>query len=289
MKKINLLTLMLAVLVMMMGVSAAYAQDSAEQASPEYVCGYYYQDGQRMNDCFGEKAEVLFGDADGINFVQQSEYYNRIGNYEAAISVPAVKGLADADAEKALNDHLLNVAYAIIDQFEADAREALSEATESDELPYFMTSLNFSVVTDTESVITLAVENVTTGASSYTTQSYFNFDKGARELMHMDDYFIAGTKAAEILKNEIERQMNAQMEADSEVVYWINEEDSEVELNWDDVLATVGNNNGYYIDENGDLVITFAKYEVAPGAMGNPKFVIPTDVVAAMDEALVQP
>ena len=83
--------------------------------------------------------------------------------------------------------------------------------------------------------------------------------------------------------------MRAQAAANPDLIYWIDENEGDIELNWDDLLASIGNNNGYYIDENGDLTIAFAKYVVAPGAMGNPKFVIPTDVVAAMDEALVQP
>ena len=41
-----------------------------------------------------------------------------------------------------------------------------------------------------------------------------------------------------------------------------------------------------YIDEAGQLVIVFDEYEVAPGYMGVPEFIIPTDL---LDGLLAQP
>ncbi len=331
MKKNFYLILMLAVLVMVCG-SSAYAQALTQMTDPSYVCGYYYQNGQRMTDCFDQNGvyipaepqlddqgagayesyrvdsaeraygfdmmgdftddydgEMVYGDPDGVHFVQQSDYFIRIGNYEASVSIPAVKGMADAAAEKGLNEYIRSVAYGIIDQFEVDARSVLSESSDLDELPHFMTAFDFFIETNSESILTLAIEYTSISGSSYISTSYFNFNKATRELIYMDDYFIPGTSAAEILKSEIQRQMRAQAAANPDLIYWIDENEGGIELNWDDLLASIGNNNGYYIDENGDLTIAFAKYDVAPGAMGNPKFVIPTDVVAAMDAALVQP
>lgn len=233
--------------------------------------------------------EAIYGDPDGIHFISRIDYFNRIGNYEATVSVPTVKGMADADAEKGLNEYIRSVAYGIIDQFEVDARAILSEFSDSDDLPRFLTTYDFYIQTDSDPVITLALEYFTVAGSSYTSTSYFNFNKATRELILMDDYFIPGTKAAEILKNELLSQMREQMSASPELVYWIDEKAGEIALNWDDILASVGNNNGYYLDENGDLVIAFNKYDVGPGVMGNPKFLIPWNVVAAMDEALIQP
>ena len=42
----------------------------------------------------------------------------------------------------------------------------------------------------------------------------------------------------------------------------------------------------FYINDENQLVIVFDEYEVAPGSMGTPEFVIPTEFLNGM---LVQP
>ncbi|MBR7132114.1 MAG: DUF3298 domain-containing protein, partial [Clostridia bacterium] len=37
--------------------------------------------------------------------------------------------------------------------------------------------------------------------------------------------------------------------------------------------------HNFYWNENGDLVIIFDEYEVGPGSMGTPEFVIDRDVI----------
>ena len=36
----------------------------------------------------------------------------------------------------------------------------------------------------------------------------------------------------------------------------------------------------FYLDENGDLVIVFGEYAVAPGSMGMPRFVIDEEAIS---------
>ena len=62
--------------------------------------------------------------------------------------------------------------------------------------------------------------------------------------------------------------MKAQMSQDEGVSYWV--EDSEV---GEDFTALDGEQN-FYFAENGSLVIVYDKYEVSPGSMGCPEFVI---------------
>ena len=148
---------------------------------------------------------------------------------------------------------------------------------------------DFDIVTSNESVVTLALSYFSAGGSSYRSNLYFNFNRQTRELILMDDYFIPGSAAASILRDEILRQMRAEMDRDPETIYWIDEnagENGEMELNWDDLLANVGNNYGYYINEFGELVVAFNKYEVAPGVMGTPEFTIPMGVLTEMDKTI---
>lgn len=234
-----------------------------------------------MND-----ADQIFGDPNGIHFITKLEYYSRLGNYEAEVTAPEIKGMADVELQKSLNDYIKSVAYDVIDQFEDNARAVLFDFP--DESPYFSANYYFDFPTDTDSVLTLALHYSTVAGSSSNSTSFFNFNKQTRELILMENYFIPGSEASNLLRDEILRQMREQMADSGDEMYWIDEnsDESDTKLNWGDLLSNVGNNNLYKIDENGDLVIVFEKYDVAPGYMGNPEFVIPTDVVAAMDAAV---
>ena len=301
---------------------------------PRYECGYFYQDGLRVTDCFDHDgvflpgqggtdgsmtsdsailyegyaedeaarndnpammgdftdeydADRVIGDPNGLHFVTKVEYSARYGNYESEVAIPEIRGMADTTYQDSLNDYIQGVGYDVIDQFEDDARTILADFP--NEEPYYMVNYDFYIATESESILTLALEYFTAAGSSYSSTSFFNFNKQTRELILLDDYFFPGSAAANLLRDEILRQMRREMADDANIVYWIdgNAAGLNEALNWDDLLAGVGNNNQYLINENGDLVIVFSKYDVAPGYMGTPEFTIPIDVVMAMEDARI--
>ncbi len=54
----------------------------------------------------------------------------------------------------------------------------------------------------------------------------------------------------------------------------------------EECFQSIDPEQNFYINGSGQLVIVFAEYEVAPGSMGEPEFVIPADV---LDGLLAQP
>ena len=69
------------------------------------------------------------------------------------------------------------------------------------------------------------------------------------------------------------KKMQEQMANDENISYWINNSGIGEEF------ATVSADHNFYWNENGDLVIIFDEYEVGPGSMGTPEFVIDRDVI----------
>ena len=63
------------------------------------------------------------------------------------------------------------------------------------------------------------------------------------------------------------------MAKDSSKIYWV--ENAEIGQDF----VTLDDKHNFYWDKDGNLVIAFDKYEVAPGYMGNPEFVIPTKII----------
>lgn len=61
------------------------------------------------------------------------------------------------------------------------------------------------------------------------------------------------------------------MKSDSDKTYWLDGEMG---------FKTITHDQSFYINNNGKLVISFNKYDVAPGYMGVVEFIIPTKVIA---------
>lgn len=58
--------------------------------------------------------------------------------------------------------------------------------------------------------------------------------------------------------------------------YWIDGDEST------DVFKEIDGEQNFYFNDDGEIVIVFDEYEVAPGYMGCPEFTIPNDLIAGI-------
>ena len=77
----------------------------------------------------------------------------------------------------------------------------------------------------------------------------------------------------DIISENIKAQMKEQMK-DENNVYWLEDE-----MMGDENFSKIDKNQSFYITKDNQLVIAFDKYEVAPGYMGNPEFIIPSELL----------
>ena len=127
--------------------------------------------------------------------------------------------------------------------------------------------VDYEVITDTTDWFTLKIRVNMAAGSGNISYKYYNVNKQTGRLVQLED--IADDDGFyEAIKVEIERQMREEMRNDSSKVYWI---DGNLDENSCVVLDGMHN---FYMDEKGNLVISFDKYEVAPGSMGTPAFII---------------
>ena len=76
----------------------------------------------------------------------------------------------------------------------------------------------------------------------------------------------------DVISKEITRQMKEEMKKDTNKVYWCQKNDNPR-------FKGISKNQSYYINKQGELVICFDQFEVAPGYMGNPTFTIKNDLL----------
>ena len=106
---------------------------------------------------------------------------------------------------------------------------------------------------------------------------FYTIDKQTGNVVALADLFAEGSDYISVISENIKTQMREQMVADEGVIYFLDDEDMP-EFNFQSITEQTN----FYFNESGELVIAFDEYEVAPGYMGAPEFVIPQKVTAGL-------
>lgn len=133
---------------------------------------------------------------------------------------------------------------------------------------YFVTH---KVIYNTDQLFTLKLELHKTQADSYTKNVYYTINKSTGKSIPLFAYF-KNSDYKDVISKEITRQMKEEMKKDTNKVYWCQKNDNPR-------FKGISNNQSYYINKQGELVICFDQFEVAPGYMGNPTFTIKNDLL----------
>lgn len=195
---------------------------------------------------------------DIVRVVTIRNYFYSDDKHEMDIDVPKIEG--DNDAAENINQDINQLTETLVEQFYEDVELIGDEGHSS-------VYLDYETVTNTDTWFTLKIRVHEAAGSSNTYYRFYHIDKRTNEIVKLGD-LAKDNSFYDVLVKEIKRQMKLQMENDSRVVYWLDDSI----IGKDYVSLTESHN--FYWNDNGDLVIIFDKYEVCPGAMGTPEFVI---------------
>lgn len=133
------------------------------------------------------------------------------------------------------------------------------------------------VITDTDTWFTLRINVTEIAASGYQYQYYYHIDKKTGEIASLKNLFKEGADYISPISENIKEQMRKEMQADESKIYWIDSEDDFVEQ-----FEAIKEDQNFYLNEDGQIVICFDEYEVAPGYMGLVEFAVDEDAVAGV-------
>ncbi len=135
--------------------------------------------------------------------------------------------------------------------------------------------VSYEVVTDNDTWFALDIAAVQTEASGYEFHRFYNIDKITGENVELKDLFKEGSNYLSMVSEEIKKQMQTKMSEDEGSIYWLDNQDYP-EDNFKEIKA----DQNFYLDNEGNLVIIFDEYEVAPGYMGVQRFTIDKEVIS---------
>lgn len=188
--------------------------------------------------------------------------------YEAKVVTPKVEGLLNKELEEKLNKEFQENANAIICAFEKDVKE-LKEVYGDDF--HLGIEADYIVRTDNEDILAIDSYIVNTVASSSTKHSFYNIDKKTGTLIELESLFKKEADYVTPISEYIISEMRKQNE-EGTGYFWTDEKDV-------DNFEKIKENQNFFINDNGNIVICFDKYEVAAGAQGCPEFEIPNEVI----------
>ena len=189
-------------------------------------------------------------------------------NFDAQLKTPAIEGL-DSKLEAMLNEKYLDENQKLYDDFMKEIDEL--KKADMDEAHMGIAS-GYEVKTDTDKLLVIGRYVVNTAGSSSTTIKYDTIDKQNKLLITLPSLF-KDEAYIDIISENIKAQMKEQMK-DENNVYWLEDE-----MMGDENFSKIDKNQSFYITKDNQLVIEFDKYEVAPGYMGNPAFIIPSELL----------
>lgn len=191
--------------------------------------------------------------------------------YEATVVTPKIEGLLDKELEDKLNNEFKENSQAVIAAFEKDVAELKKEF--GDEEVHMGVESNYTVRTDNDNILAIDAYILNYAGSSYTKHSFYNIDKKAGKLLELKDLFKNGADYVTPISKYIADEMD-RMNREENGMFWVGTQENGIEG-----FENIKEDQNFFINDNGNIVICFDKYDVAAGAQGCPEFEIPKSIV----------
>lgn len=181
------------------------------------------------------------------------------------IKIPHISNTGNTELEKRINYHISSIIQEEVDEFEIRVKEWYDAFIQTGGKPEeFMPreiDINYEIKSSNEEYVSFIITKYETTASAYCEQYFYNIDlKSGRELTIKD---LIGSSYKEVVTKQIEEQLE---NLDEERKFYL----------FDDIVISdlISENTEFFINQDGNLVVVFNKYEIAAGAAGMFEFII---------------
>lgn len=209
-----------------------------------------------------------------VEVVTFRDYSYETDRNMADIEVPEIKldgQAADSEVEEKLersaeeiNAEIQKITDGLIEEFEANLEY---------EEGYQDVIVKSEILATEADYFTLKLICYQGAGSGYQWNYYYTIDLNTGERLQLRDIFREGADYITPISENIKEQMQAQMDADEQVYYWLNDEIED----WN--FKAITDETSFYMNDKGNVVIGFDEGEVAPMYMGAVEFEIPAEVL----------
>lgn len=130
------------------------------------------------------------------------------------------------------------------------------------------------VIHTTQDYFILKMTCYTAEGSSSEWYYYYTIDLNTGERLQLADIFTEGSDYVTPISENIISQMREKMAEDEMNMYWLDDEIEELNF------KAIKEDQSFYLDAEGNVVISFNEGDVAPMCMGVVEFTIPNEVIS---------
>ena len=222
------------------------------------------------NTAFAEMAAGLPVIGAAARILTFRSYERDEGDWKISVEIPSVEMIAkDTNGlDSALNQEIYDLCSQYADEAVERAREykkAFMETggTEEEwEAHDINIHVGYEIKAQTERYLSFAVQGTENWSAAGSETRYYNIDLKDYKMVTLAD--VLGRDYVRIANESILRQMEDRKKKDG-IAFWSGSEGG---------FTGITDKTAFYMNENGNPVIVFDKYEIAPGAYGKLEFEI---------------
>lgn len=197
--------------------------------------------------------------------VTYKSYEENKAEFKAEVNIPEVTGISTEDLEDKINKEIKNKMQMHLKEAKERAKEYkeafLETGGNEDDFRPINIKVDYKIKSQVEDKLSFEVYYFESLASAYQKTYYYNIDLAKDKVLGLNDFF--GENYEEIINKDIQKQIKSQQENEPAKYF-------EGEMGFNGIKE----DQKFYINEDGNIVIVFDKYEIAPGSSGEPKFII---------------
>lgn len=203
------------------------------------------------------------------------DYHYSSERFQANVSVPKIIESAADDADgrnlssgdtAEINRRINSITDNLIEEFKQKA--------ESSEDGYANLYVNYEILHTADTYFTLKLITYQGAGSGYEQDYYYTIDINSGKEVKLADIFPQNSDYVTPISENIKEQMRKIMaDEESGKMYWLDIEKSDPIYEWS--FQSIKEDQQFYVNADGNIVIAFDEGEVAPMYMGTQEFVIP--------------
>lgn len=186
------------------------------------------------------------------------EYKEKEEFIDADITIPSVD-IKNAKYENVINDKIHSKMNNLIDESRKRGKEYkkafLARGGKEENFRPLKVFMDYEVKSFDNNILSFVIYKTETLGSSHDKAYYYNIDLEINENLKLDDVIDSKKYVNELIKKMIDKNIKN---------YFTD----------DDGFKSIEDDQQFYINKDGNIVIVFDEYEIAPGSTGRPEFEI---------------
>lgn len=189
------------------------------------------------------------------------------------VRMPAIETQTNTQLEQRINYEIRQKVDGIIQEQEQRAKEYhqafIETGGKEEDFHKILVNIDYQVTCSNDEIVSFYITKSETLANAYQEQYYYNIDLKTGKDIQLSD--MLGPNYMEIANQSIKQQIQQRVAEDENMIYFGYGDNSDLKIGG---FESIDPDQTFYINEQGNVVITFEKYAIAPGYMGIQEFVI---------------